>query len=174
MSELQTSITRDWHANEISWPQLEPRLWRWLLRNSLKALLLAASCTTIAAASDETNSGELTIHATGFKNTQGHAIAKLFAPGDNVLRRGHSESEVTIDAGTALFHFTALSPGRYAVVVFHDKNNNGVIDHGLLGPSEPLGFSGNFVLSLISCRPTFEQLGFTLAMPAQTLEIQVR
>ena len=79
-----------------------------------------------------------------------------------------------IDRGAAVFRFKGLLAGRYAAVVFHDENDNGVIDHGLLGPSEPLGFSGGFVLSLVSGRPDFERLKFDFKPPAQTLELQVR
>jgi len=137
-------------------------------------LVIAACAVTAVFAHDGIDTSELTIHAVGFKHARGHAVAKLFAPGDNVLGRGQWEATATIDADAAVFHFPALGMGRYAVVVFHDENDNGVIDHRLLGPSEPIGFSGGFVLSLISGRPNFEQLCFTLGSPAQTLEIKVR
>jgi uncharacterized protein (DUF2141 family) len=34
-------------------------------------------------------------------------------------------------------------PGRYAVVMFHDANANGVLDMGPFGPKEGFGFSNN-------------------------------
>lgn len=144
------------------------------MRKKLFGLALALSGVGAWAAADEPNVGELTIHVTGFTHARGHAMAKLFAPGDNVLGTGRWQMRVPIDTGAAVFHFEALPAGSYAVVVFHDENDNAVIDHGLLGPSEPLGFSGGFRLSLVSGRPDFERLKFDFKPPTQILELQVR
>ena len=118
--------------------------------------------------------GLLTVHATGFKHARGHAVAKLFAPGDKVLGPGRWQRVAPIEEGGAEFRFPGMPEGQYAVVVFHDENDNLEIDHGLLGPSEPLGFSGGFVLSLMSGRPDFERLKFQFRPPVQTVEVRVR
>lgn len=40
--------------------------------------------------------------------------------------------------------FLQLPPGRYAVIVFHDENDNGILDTNFLGiPKEGYGFSNN-------------------------------
>jgi len=143
-----------------------------VMRRTVVGLALAFGGAGTSAAAD--NIGDLTIHATGFAHAHGHAVAKLFAPGDNVLGPGRWQVGMPIDGGAAVFRFKGLPAGRYAAVVFHDENDNGVIDHGLLGPSEPLGFSGGFVLSLVSGRPDFERLKFDFKPPTQTLELQVR
>ena len=143
-------------------------------RRTMVGLALAFGGAGISAAADGLNIGDLTIHATGFAHARGHAVAKLFAPGDNVLGPGRWQVGMPIDGDAAVFRFKGLLAGRYAAVVFHDENDNGVIDHGLLGPSEPLGFSGGFVLSLVSGRPDFERLEFDFKPPTQTLELQVR
>lgn len=144
------------------------------IRSAMLASVLAFGASGISAATNVSNSGDLTLHVTGFVHTRGHAVAKLYAPGDNVLGAGHWQVRAPIDANAAVLRFEGLPPGRYAAVVFHDENDNGVIDHGLLGPSEPIGFSGGFVLSLLSGRPDFERLKFDFNPPAQTLELQVR
>ena len=136
-------------------------------------LALGGAALTAAAPAGGPETGELTIHAIGFVQTRGHAVAKLFAAGDNVLKPGRWQLAKTIDGGAAVFNFAALPAGSYAVVVFHDQNDNLQIDHGLLGPSEPLGFSGGFVLSLLSGRPDFERLQFEFKLPAQTLQVRV-
>lgn len=140
---------------------------------ALAVTLVAGGWPSDASATDEATS-ELTIRASGFLNARGHAVAKLFIPGDNVLGPGRWQITSTIEGGEAVFRVAGLKPGRYAAVVFHDLNDNGTIDHGLVGPSEPLGFSGRFVLSLVSGRPDFEQLQFELKPPAQTLEVRVK
>lgn len=129
---------------------------------------------TANTAEDNSATSVLNIHATGFKHARGHAVAKLFAPGDKVLGPGRWQLVTSIEGGGAVFRFEGLPAGRYAAVVFHDENENLVIDHGLFGPSEPLGFSGGFVLSLVSGRPDFERLKFEFKPPAQTVEVRVR
>jgi uncharacterized protein (DUF2141 family) len=138
------------------------------------ASVLAFGVAGSLAAADLSNSGDLTLHVTGFEHARGHAVAKLYAPGDDVLGPGHWQVRSPIDGNTSVLRFEGLPPGRYAAVVFHDENDNGVIDHGLLGPSEPIGFSGGFMLNLLSGRPDFESLKFDFKPPAQTLELQVR
>lgn len=137
-------------------------------------LACGGAALTAAAPADGPATGELTIHAIGFANARGHAVAKLFARGDDVLEPGRWQLAETIDGGAAVFHFPALPAGRYALVVFHDQNDNLALDHGLLGPSEPLGFSGGFVLSLFSGRPDFERLQFEFKPPAQALQVSVK
>ena len=124
-----------------------------------------------AAAED----GALTIQASGFKHGNGQAVAKLFQPGDDVLGRGRQQVSAAISNGQAVLEFAGLPTGRYAVVVFHDENGNGVIDHNVLRlPSEPLGFSNGFILGLVSGLPSFDKLAFQHASVPQTLEIVVK
>jgi len=133
-------------------------------------------CGHAAAAGPAAGQGDggLTVHAVGFPHTRGQAIAKLFRPGDDVLGPGRWQQSTSIKDGAATFRFEGLPAGAYAVVVFHDENGNGIIDHGLLGPSEPIGFSGGFALGVLSGFPSFEKLKFEFKQPAQTLEIKLR
>jgi uncharacterized protein (DUF2141 family) len=46
--------------------------------------------------------------------------------------------------GSQSVEFPDLPPGRYAVIVFHDENDNGLLDKNGLGiPIEGYGFSNN-------------------------------
>jgi uncharacterized protein (DUF2141 family) len=145
-----------------------------LLRHTV--LLTIAVAGTMAQAAGEVGSatGVLTVQASGFADTQGHAVAKLFQPGDNVLDKGRWESTAAIKDGQATLTFPPLPAGTYALVVFHDRNDNGHIDHGWMGPSEPLGFSGGFKLTLLSGRPTFEELKFSFDGQPRMMDIVVK
>lgn len=99
-----------------------------VVRRTVVGLALAFSGVGISAAADGQNIGDLKIHVTGFAHARGHAVAKLFAPGDNVLGPGRWQVGMPIDGGAAVFRFKRLPAGRYAAVVFHDEYNNGVID----------------------------------------------
>lgn len=116
----------------------------------------------------------LDVDVQGFTHARGHAIAKLFVPGEDVTKHGHAEAKADIVDGHAIFRFDELVPGDYAVVVFHDENDNGIIDHGVLGPREPIAFSGGFRLGLFSGMPTFEKLRFTVPPAGTRLALRVR
>lgn len=147
---------------------------RRLLHGAAAGLAWALGSAPGAAMADASDSGTLTLQASGFAHAGGRVVAKLFIAGDNVFEAGRWQQVAAVDRGAAVFRFEGLAAGTYAALVFHDENSNGVIDHGLLGPSEPLGFSGGFVLSLFSGRPDFERLKFDFKPPAQRLEVSVR
>lgn len=139
-----------------------------------KAALSAGIVALATVGSARGDGPALIVHASGFKNSAGQAVAKLFMPGDNVLKRGRWEAKAAIKDGKAQFSFDGIADGDYAVVVFHDANGNGEIDHGLFGlPVEALGFSNGFQLGLSSGLPTFEKLRFSHQGQGQSITIQV-
>jgi uncharacterized protein (DUF2141 family) len=118
---------------------------------------------------------QLEVEATGFRSSRGHAIARLYRPGEDVVGEPWRQARADLHGGRAQLVFAALPPGRYAVVVFHDLDDDGAIGHTVLRlPAEPLGFSGGFVLGLFSGKPTFEKLGFELRAGSTTLAVTVR
>ena len=137
----------------------------------LLSIALMLACASAQAA----DAGALSLHATGFAHARGHAVAKLLAPGDEISGPGRGLLRAEIRDGAATMAWPALPYGRYAVVVFHDENDNGTLDHNWLHlPAEPLGFSGGFELSIHSGMPSFEKLQFDLRQPAQTIEVRVK
>jgi uncharacterized protein (DUF2141 family) len=122
----------------------------------------------------EPRSAQLAIVATGFRHTHGHAEAKLFRPGENVLGVPFRRARVVPHAGQARFQFADLPLGDYALVVFHDENDNGKIDHNFLGlPAEPLGFSNGFSPGLFAGMPSFEKLKFAFRADGEIQRIRV-
>jgi uncharacterized protein (DUF2141 family) len=67
--------------------------------------------------------------------------------------------------------FTTLPPGVYAVRAFLDKNGNGKIDMGLMGPKEPTAVSWNG--SAHFGMPTFDSIKFSLKADT-TLVLQLK
>ncbi|MDN5001678.1 DUF2141 domain-containing protein [Bradyrhizobium sp. GCM10027634] len=138
----------------------------------LAAMLLAPTALQPSLAGDTES---LSVRATGFSNSRGHAVAKLFGPGDTVTGRGRWQVSATIARGVATFEFGRMPSGDYAAVVFHDENDNAVIDHNVLGvPSEALGFSNGFRLGLTSGMPTFEKLRFRHGARPEVIDITVQ
>lgn len=116
----------------------------------------------------------LRVEADGFASNAGHAIARLYTPGMQVTGEPVRSVKAEIINGSAHFDFTELLAGEWAVVVVHDRNDNGRIDHTLGLPSEPLGFSNGFRLSLFSGMPTFEKLRFVLSSATASQRVTVR
>jgi uncharacterized protein (DUF2141 family) len=64
-------------------------------------------------------------------------------------------------AGSQSIVFTQLKPGRYAIIVFHDENDNGLLDENAWSvPTEGYGFSNNAEGFLGS--PSFDAAGVVL------------
>lgn len=65
-------------------------------RRHLQASLFAL-LTLSGMATAQQQYGDLTVIATGFKNSQGHAIARLYLPGNEVTKKGQQEISATIN-----------------------------------------------------------------------------
>lgn len=121
----------------------------------------------------------LVVRVVGLKHAGGRVIARLYRPGQSVLAKDpFARATAEIEGDTALCELFDLEEGPYALVVFHDENDNGVVDHKRGRPVEPLGFSNGFKLSLFSGPPTFERLRFELRRERpdlpMTMEVEVR
>ena len=66
----------------------------------------------------------------------------------------------SVPAGTRELRFTGFQPGRYALTLFHDENNNQRLDTMLGIPREGFGFSRNPTIRFGA--PRFEQVSIDL------------
>jgi uncharacterized protein (DUF2141 family) len=72
--------------------------------------------------------------------------------------------------GSQSVGFMQLSPGRYAVIVFHDENDNGILDEDVLGmPTEGYGFSNN-AMGFFSA-PSFDGAAVTVGTHDMSISI---
>lgn len=80
---------------------------------------------------------------------------------------------LNVDGTTAGCTFNNLTPGTYAVKVFHDINGNGKLDTSWIGwPQEPYGFSNNAPVS--AGPPSFRLAAIELKPGEQTVRIVLR
>lgn len=122
-------------------------------------------------------SGDLTIVVSGFPNDRGHVVANLFREGDDVMQidKAYLHAREAISGNRSQLVFRNLPYGKYAVSVFQDENGNGTLDHNSLHfPAEPLGFSNQFHLGILSGLPSFEKLQFDFAPGAESVSILVK
>lgn len=131
--------------------------------------------TALTAQADDRPGGNLVVHASGFKHQGGQAIANLYYEGDDLFKTARSRVVATIQNDTAVLIFPNIPPGHYAVLVFHDENGNGDLDHNVLRfPAEPLGYSNNFEMSLFSGLPSFKKTGFAFEASGGPIPIRVK
>jgi uncharacterized protein (DUF2141 family) len=117
--------------------------------------------------------GTLTITATNFENEKGHAIVNLFREQDDLPKKPFKTIKAQIKEGIAKLVFEDLPNGSYAVMVYHDENDNGTLDHKLGLPNEAMGFSNNWDLSLFSGMPSFKKLRFEHSGLQSEIEVKI-
>ncbi len=123
-------------------------------------LTLAILCSTMALQAQT-----LTVVATGLKNDKGEVQFSLYNKEgtipDKTLSKYYKMKRVAITGTTAKAVFKDLPDGRYAVSVFHDENNNGKIDKGLIMPKEGVGLSNYKSINFFNL-PNFKKASFLL------------
>jgi uncharacterized protein (DUF2141 family) len=116
----------------------------------------------------------LRIHATGFRNQKGVAGAGLFESPDGWPERedkSFAHDGFPITGSEALLSFK-VPPGKYAVVVLHDENENGKLDRDFLGiPKEGFGFANNPHVFLTA--PSFQVAEVNVACPVTDITVKL-
>jgi uncharacterized protein (DUF2141 family) len=65
-----------------------------------------------------------------------------------------------------------IEPGRYALAVYHDLNDNSILDKNFIGiPKEPYGFSNDFRPKFSP--PTFEDCAFDVPQQGRVLSVKL-
>ena len=88
----------------------------------------------------------LEVTVQGVRNNHGYVVANLYGADRSRWLADNGELSISRDPaarGEVTMCLYLPSPGRYAVVAFHDANGNGDLDMGPLGPKEAYGFSNN-------------------------------
>jgi|SRR6218665_247404 len=79
----------------------------------------------------------LEVKVTGFKNDTGKVRVGLYNSEFSFLKTIYKSQAVAIKNETANVIFSDLPKGEYAISLYHDENNNGILDKNMFGiPSE--------------------------------------
>jgi uncharacterized protein (DUF2141 family) len=117
----------------------------------------------------------LTVSVSELENDKGRVAVALFASADDFpdQKRALSGQLTRIQKGRASVTFPALLPGRYAVAVLHDENENSKMDFNFLGmPLEGYGFSND--ASAPFGPPSFDDAAFRLRARPSVVAVKVR
>lgn len=116
------------------------------------------------------------VHISGLRNDSGTVKAVLYGPDPkSFLIKGEktdSEREPTRQ-GTMTLCVAAPGVGQYAVVVYHDENDNHKFDRNWIGlPTEGFGVSNN--PSLFLAAPTFEESSIEVTGDVTHVDIEMK
>jgi uncharacterized protein (DUF2141 family) len=107
---------------------------------------------------------------TGVIRAELHDSSRTFLSKDDVPAFG--SVVVSVVGSRVLLRFDDVPPGRYAINLFQDLNDNANLDSNFLGiPTEPYGFSNNVMGRLGP--PSFEQAAFEIKT-SMKIEIKLR
>jgi uncharacterized protein (DUF2141 family) len=136
----------------------------------MRILILLISLIFLVSPQDGKH--QLIVTVTGLKPLKGdlyislHLRPQYFQIADSALMK--TKIKVTAEMETVIFD--KVPAGRYALAVYHDENQNGILDANEIGiPREGYGFSNN---PKIPGRPKFEQAAFELTR-SDTLVIKM-
>ncbi len=120
------------------------------------------------------SAADLTVTVTGLAGDAGTVRAAIYADAASFASQQNPVAALILKPHDRQVRVTVgdLPPGRYAVAVFHDVNDNGKLDANLLSmPTEPFGFSrdavGNFG------PPSFDQAAIDLAAQGAAVAVKV-
>jgi uncharacterized protein (DUF2141 family) len=109
-------------------------------------ILLMSTLSSIFLLEQEPNTAHvLKITVNNFKNIKGKLQVCLTDKKEDFLKQCDYAKTVAVTNNTISLKIANIKTGVYSVSLFHDENNNGVLDtKGLFGiPSETYGFSNN-------------------------------
>lgn len=132
-------------------------------------LLLSVGMATSALAAGNT----LDITVKGVRDDQGMVRAGIYNSADTFPKEGKAMARTAAPAkaGNVALQFTDLPPGKYAVILYHDENNDGQMDKrfGMI-PIEGYGLSNNIKAS---GKPSFDECAFEIPpTKAQTIDLR--
>jgi len=116
------------------------------------------------------------VHVYGIRNAHGTVKAVLYGPDPNTFlvkgRKADKEREPA-EEGSMTLCVAAPTVGKYAVVVYHDENDNHKFDRNWIGlPTEGFGVSNGPTLFLAP--PSFEESAFEVNGALTHVEVEVK
>lgn len=138
------------------------------------AAALGLAAFTMAAA--PASAGDVVITVTELRNTKGVVRACMTARADVFPKciKDPDSHRVVVPAAEAMeIRFTGVKPGKYAIALLHDENNNGKADRAAgMMPKEGYGFSRDAPVRMAP--PKYADAVFNHGEAAQRMTIKMR
>ena len=120
------------------------------------------------------SSSDLTVNISGIESINGSVYIAVFSDSDSfpIFGKQWRGESISVTNKSMSYTFKNIPHDTYALAVFHDENNNGVLDKNALGiPLEPYGFSRNARARFSA--PPFEDAQFELK-EKHSIDISIR
>lgn len=92
---------------------------------------------------DKTDTLNVLINIVQVQSNKGVIRIAIYDNADSAFDEEKAVASIILPAKDNVSHNFKLKQGKYAIVAFHDENNNGFLDTNFLGiPKEKYGFSG--------------------------------
>lgn len=115
----------------------------------------------------------LDITVTGVRGDKGTVRAGIYNSSEGFPKEEKAMVYTSASAktGSVSLQFTDLPPGKYAFILYHDENDNGVMDkHFGMIPIEGYGLSNNIESF---GKPSFDECAFTIPVTkSQTINLK--
>ncbi len=98
----------------------------------------------LAGVLGHSQSSTLTVLVTDFKNNEGKVMVGIYSEKENFMKKALIRKSSSIQDGKAEVVFENLPNDEYAISLYHDENENDLLDTGWFGiPKEGYGCSNN-------------------------------
>jgi uncharacterized protein (DUF2141 family) len=128
-----------------------------------------------AAGAESEPTSTLTVTITGLGTDKGRVMCGLFSGEESFAAKKDPfrAARIKCDGGSCRCVFSDVPHGEYAIAVFHDLNENSLLDTNLVGmPAEPYGFSRNAVARFGP--PGYEDARFSVDRHQMHMSIAMR
>lgn len=140
------------------------------------ALILAAASAALLAGATPPTKGQVSITITNLRSSEGVVRACMTTQPDVFprCRKDAASHRTVVPAGKEVhLTFENVKPGRYAIALLHDENDNGKADRALgMMPKEGFGFSRDAPVRMGP--PKFDEAAFDYTGDAKVLTIRMR
>ncbi len=130
----------------------------------------------LAAFAAPANAGTITITVTDLRNTDGVVRACMTTVEDifpRCIRDPNSHRTVVPAGDTVTIRFDGVEPGKYAIALLHDENEDGKANRFLgMAPREGYGFSRDAPVRMAP--PKWDDAVFDVSEDAQSVTIKMR
>lgn len=137
----------------------------------LRSLRRVALASAALLSSGAFAAGSVKIVVTGVNSAEGKVRA-VVCPEAQWLKACTFGGDAPAHPGSTAVTVANVPPGRYGVVAYHDRNNNGTADRNFLGiPTEDVGFSNDALKGL--SKPKFPDAAFDHGAGDQTITLKL-
>jgi uncharacterized protein (DUF2141 family) len=138
------------------------------------ALAVSAAAAAAAAGVGEAAAASVALTVSGVKPGPGEIIARLYAGPDgfpSAPAKAAAQARAPAAQANVTLELSGVTPGRYALIVIHDADGDGVMKKSFLGlPEEGYGLSNNPEPLLV---PRFRDGVFAVTDGANAIEVRL-